>query len=102
MTKNVSSCFAALLTIEKTRNMAHKAARKQLVEALVFWKLDLNDVVLYPLSQFCLFNYCSPVWDSCGVGSKAYLDKLNRSAACIIEGPGIGAEELNQHLAGPT
>ncbi|CAH3165549.1 unnamed protein product, partial [Porites lobata] len=37
--------------------MAHKALRKQLVEALVFWKLDLNDVVLYPLSQFCLFDY---------------------------------------------
>ena len=98
MTKNVSSCFAALSTIEKTRNMAHKAARKQLVEALVFWKLDLNDVVLYPLSQFCLFNYCSPVWDSCGVGSKAYLDKLNRRAACIIEGRGIGAEELKSTL----
>ena len=27
-----------------------------------------------------LFDYCSPVWDSCGVGSKAYLDKLNRRA----------------------
>ena len=35
------------------------------------------------------------------VGSKAYLDKLNRRAACIIEGPSIGAEE-NQHLAGPA
>ena len=38
------------------------------------------------------------VWDSCGVGSKAYLDKLNRSAACIIEGRGIGAEELKSTL----
>ena len=78
--------------------MAHKALRKQLVEALVFWKLDLNDVVLYPLSQFCLFDYCSPVWDSCGFGSKAYLDKLNKHAACIIEGRGIRAEELKSTL----
>ena len=78
--------------------MAHKALRKQLVEALVFWKLDLNDVVLYPLSQFCLFDYRSPVWDSCGVGRKAYLDKLNKRAACIIEGRGIGAEELKSTL----
>ena len=98
MTKTVSSCFAALSTIEKTRDMAHKALRKQLVEALVFWKLDLNDVVLYPLSQFCLFDYCSPVWDSCGFGSKAYLDKLNKHTACIIEGRGIGAEELKSTL----
>lgn len=94
MTKTVSSYFAALSTIEKTRNMALKDLRKQLVEALVILKLDLIDVVLYPLSQFCLFDYCSPVWDSCGVGSKAYLDKLNRCAICIIEGQSIGAEEL--------
>ena len=98
MTKTVSSCFAALSTIEKTRDMAHKALRKQLVEALVFWKPDLNDVVLYPLSQFCLFDYRSPVWDSCGVGSKAYLDKLNKRVACIIEGRGIRAEELKSTL----
>ena len=78
--------------------MALKDLRKQLVEALVILKLDLIDVVLYPLSQFCLFDYCSPVWDSCGVGSKAYLDKLNKRAACIIEGRVIGAEELKSTL----
>ena len=36
---------------------------------------------------------------SCGVASKAYLDKLNKRAACIIEGRGIGAEELKSTLA---
>ena len=38
-----------------------------------------------------LFDYCSLVWDSCGVGSKAYLDKLNRRASCIIERRSIEA-----------
>ena len=42
--------------------------------------------MLYNTLVLPLFDYCSPVWDSCGVGSKAYLDKLNRCAACIIEG----------------
>ena len=51
-----------------------------------------------PTCQMPLFEYCSPVWDSCGVGSKAYLDKLNRRAACIIEGRSIGAEELKSTL----
>ena len=41
-------------------------------------------------------------WDSCGVGSKAYLDKLNRRAACIIEGRSIGAEELKSTLGWPS
>ena len=50
--------------------------------------------MLYNTLVLPLFDYCSPVWDSCGVGSKAYLDKLNRRAACIIEGRSIGAEEL--------
>ena len=49
-----------------------------------------------------LFDYCSPVWDSCGVGSKGYLYKLNRSAACIIEGRYIGAEELKWTLGWPS
>ena len=44
-------------------------------------------------NTIALFDNCSPVWDSCVVGSKAYLDKLNRHAACIIEGRSIGADE---------
>ena len=34
--------------------------------------------MLYNTLVLPLFDYCSPVWDICGVGSKAYLDKLNR------------------------
>ena len=51
-----------------------------------------------------LFDYCSPVWDSFGVGSKAYLDKLNRRVACtcIIEGRSIRAEELKSTLSWPS
>ena len=49
-----------------------------------------------------LFDYCSPVWDSCGAGSKAYLDTLNRRAACIIEGGSIGADELRATIGSPS
>ena len=49
-----------------------------------------------------LFDYCWSVWYSCGVGSKAYLDKLNRRAACIIEGRSIEAEELQSTLGWPS
>ena len=42
-------------------------------------------LILYNTIVLPLFDYCSPVWDSCGAGSKDYLDKLNRRAACIIE-----------------
>ena len=55
--------------------------------------------ILYNTLVLPLFDYCSPVWDSCGAGSKAYLGKLNRRAACINEGRSIGAEAL-KHLAG--
>ena len=58
--------------------------------------------MLYNTLVLPLFDYCSPVWDSCGVGSKAYLDKLNRRAACIIEGRSIGAEELKSTLGWPS
>ena len=58
--------------------------------------------MLYNTLVLPLFDYCSPVWDSCGVGSKAYLDKLNRRAACIIEGRSIGAEELKPTLGWPS
>ena len=49
-----------------------------------------------------LFDYCSLVWDSCGVGSKAYEDKLNRRASCIIERRSIAAEELKSTLDWPS
>ena len=50
--------------------------------------------MLYNTIVLPLFNYCSSVWYSCGTGSKAYPDKLNRRAACIIEGRSIEPEEL--------
>ena len=31
--------------------------------------------MLYNTLVLPLFDYCSPVWDSCGIGNKAYLDK---------------------------
>ena len=61
-----------------------------------------NCQMLYNTLVLPLFDYCSPVWDSCEVGSKAYLDKLNRRAACIIEGRSIGAEELKSTLGWPS
>ena len=45
-----------------------------------------------------LFDYCSSVLDSCGVGSKSYLDKLNRRAACIIKDRPISADEVKTTL----
>ena len=41
-----------------------------------------------------LFDYCAVVWDSRGLESKSYLDKLYRRAACIIEGRSVGSDEL--------
>ena len=58
--------------------------------------------MLYNTIVLPLFDYCSPVWDSCGVGGKDYLDKLNRRAACIIEGRSVGAEELKSTLGWPN
>ena len=37
-----------------------------------------------------------------GLGAKAYLAKLNRRAACIIEGRSIGAVELKSTLGWPS
>ena len=51
-------------------------------------------LTLYNAMILPLFDYCAPVWDSCGVGSKDYLNKLNRRAACIIEGSSVGIYEL--------
>ena len=58
--------------------------------------------MLYNTIVLPLFDYCSPVWDSCGAGSKDYLDKLNRRAACIIDGRSVGAEELKSTLGWPN
>ena len=58
--------------------------------------------MLYNTLVLPLFDYCSPVWYSCGVGSKTYFDKLNRCAACIIEGRSIGVEELKSILGWPS
>ena len=49
-----------------------------------------------------LFDYCSSVLDSCGVGSKSYLDKLNRRAACIIKHQSIRADEVKTTLGWPS
>ena len=54
--------------------------------------------MLYNTLVLPLFDYCSPIWDSCGIGSKAYLDKLN----CIIEGRSIGAVEIKSTLGWPS
>ena len=45
-----------------------------------------------------LFACLGQLWG----GRKAYLDKLNRRAACIIGGRSIGAEELKSTLGWPT
>ena len=47
--------------------------------------------------QSILVNYI--ILDSCGSGSKVYLDKLNRRAYCIIEGRTIGADDLRSTLS---
>ena len=59
-------------------------------------------LMLYNTIVLPLFDYCSSVWDSCGSGSKVYLDKLNRCAACIIEGRTIGADDLKSTLSWPS
>ena len=67
VSKTVSSCFAALSVIKKIRNMAPKALKKQLVEAMVLSKVDYNDVV-YPLPQYL----------------EAKLQRVKKSAASFV------------------
>ena len=43
-------------------------------------------ITLYCAMVLPSFDYCSIVWDSCGLGNKAYLDKLHRRAASVISG----------------
>ena len=45
-----------------------------------------------------LFDYSAVVWESCGQGSKSYLDKLNRRAACRIEAHADKSGELSTSL----
>lgn len=57
--------------------------------------------MLYNTIVLTFFDCCSPVWDSCKVGSKSYLDKLNRRAACVTESRSIRADELKPTLGWP-
>ena len=59
-------------------------------------------LMIYNTIVLRLFDYCSSVWDGCGSGSKVFLDKLNRRAACIIEGRTIGADDLKSTLSWPS
>ena len=68
MSKTVSSCFAALSVIKKIRNMAPKALKKQLVEAVVLSKVDYNDIVVDPLPQYL----------------EAKLQRVKKSAASFV------------------
>ena len=52
-----------------------------------------------PTCQMLYNTLVLPLFD---YGSKAYLDKLNRRAACIIGGRSIGAEELKSTLGWPS
>ena len=58
-------------------------------------------ITLYNTMVLPLFDYCAVVWDSCGRGSKSYLDKLNRRAACIIEGSAVKSDELSTIFGWP-
>ncbi len=51
-------------------------------------------VTLYNAMVLPLFYYCAVVCDSCGQGSKSYLDKLKHRVACIIEDRAVGSDEL--------
>ena len=56
---------------------------------------------LYNTMVLPLFHYCAVVWDNCGQGSKSYLDKLNRRAACIIEGRAVKSDALSTGFGWP-
>ena len=49
---------------------------------------------MYNTKVLPLFDYCAVVWDSCDLGSKSYLNKLNHRATFIIEGRSVGSDEL--------
>ena len=58
-------------------------------------------LMLYNTIVLPLFDCCSPTGNSCRVGSKSYLDKLNRRAAFVIESRSIRADELKSTLGWP-
>ena len=49
-------------------------------------------ITLYKTIVLPLFDYLG---ENCGQGSKPYLDKLNRRAACIIEGHTVKSDALS-------
>ena len=57
--------------------------------------------MMYSTMVLPLFEYSAVVWDSCGQGSKSYLDELNRRAACIIEGRAVKSDELSTIFGWP-
>ena len=59
-------------------------------------------LMLFNAMVLLLFDYCVVVWDSCGVCSKTYLDKLYRRTACIIEGRPVDVLELHTILGWPN
>ena len=59
-------------------------------------------LTLYNTLILPLFDYCSFVWDSCGLGDKTHSEKLNRRAACIIECRSVPYEDLRNVLGWPS
>ena len=55
-------------------------------------------LTLYNTMLLPLLHYCAVVWGSCGLGSKSYLDKLNRRDACIIEGRSVGSDRTAHRI----
>ena len=49
-----------------------------------------------------LFDYCVCFSDSCGVGSKECLKKLNRTAACITKGRSGDSLEIKELFQWPN
>ena len=58
-------------------------------------------ITLYNTMVLPLFDNSAVVWDSCGQVGKSYLDKLNRRAACIIEGRAVKSDELSTIFGWP-
>ena len=57
---------------------------------------------LYNAMILPLFDYGAEVWDSCGIGNKNCLEKLNGNVASIIERRSVEASELRTVLGWPS